>query len=70
MTICPRLKLEQLMGGSHELSPLYGVVNSSKIAELGLGGQEELKCGRKKIHSRMRLCRERSGIATAGKNPK
>lgn len=25
MTICLRLKLEQLMGGSHELNPLYGV---------------------------------------------
>lgn len=35
-------------GGSRELNPLYGVVNSSKIAELGLGGQEEPKCGRKK----------------------
>lgn len=35
-------------GGSRELNPLYGVVNSSKIAELGLRGQEEPKCGRKK----------------------
>lgn len=35
-------------GGSRGLNPLYGVVNSSKIAELGLRGQEEPKCGRKK----------------------